>query len=153
MVATTRLEPIILMGPGILRSSRSVQCNNPALHDCFCRKFQWRCFQKATVIYNNLTIVRNYITGFSAVVDMGWGGGPFPPTYTNNTFTDNIFATDVAFISTLLNGNFTTTYTGTTNKWRRNILRVYPGDTRQSAADNGKFILPDGSRSTTDFAG
>jgi hypothetical protein len=115
---------------------------------------------KATCFYDHVTVTNNYLSGYGNVVD-AFGNDPG-----NNhlIFTDNIIATDLSF-GQLLHADYTAQFTGSTNVWRRNRLRVYPGDTwtdannalgagqKPASAFDGKYIWPDASLNGADFAG
>lgn len=110
--------------------------------------------------YDNVSIVNNYFSGFNNQTDIGTQC----PIMTNLTYTDNIHATDLPWVANPLYADSTTQFTGTSNKWRRNTIRVYPGDTWTGplvgatpiATQNGYFLYPAKTPnilSTTDFSG
>jgi hypothetical protein len=121
-------------------------------------------FQAATSAYSNISVVGNYLTGFGNTVDIGNN-----VTGNNNlTFTDNVFGTDLPWATnsgssvtggTPLHLNFSTQFTGTTNVWRRNILSVAAGTSQLAgtsfvwtSANNGNYLWPDSTLSTSDWS-
>jgi hypothetical protein len=113
-------------------------------------------FQAATSGYSNISVTRSYFSGFGSCVDMchNTSGN------TNLTFTDNYLATDLPWIFGPIYADFTTQFTGTTNVWRRNKLKVASGTSpiggsgfSFTSADDGKFLFPNSALSTTDFTG
>ncbi len=111
-------------------------------------------FQAATSAYSNVAVTDCYISGFANTVDMCHNA-----TGNNNlTFTGNIIGTDIRWRDNPLYANYTTQFNGATNLWQNNTLRVLPGTTPAPGAsttfvsgDNGKYILPNGTFSVTDF--
>jgi hypothetical protein len=115
--------------------------------------------QAATSAYQNITVTGNFFSGFgycTAHFQPGSGGAR------NCTFTDNILATDVAWYFGPIYSNPTSLYNYSSygNLWRRNKLRVLPGTAPVNGAmfsytqtDDGKYIWPNASLSTTDYSG
>lgn len=116
--------------------------------------------------YSFIYVIGNYLTGFALCADMCHN------TSGNNNlqFTDNVFGTDLPWIvgdgagnpqgGGALYANFSTQFSGNSNLWRRNTLRVRAGTSRVSpttpnwtSGDNGKFLLPDSTLSSTDWTG
>ena len=116
-------------------------------------------FQASTgTPYSNIIVTNNYISGFGYTACLFLPSG----TATNNTFTGNVFATDIAWIYGPIYPDPTSLFNYGTygNLWRQNTLSVYPGTTPQSgstltytAGDNGKYLLPNTTLSTTDYTG
>ena len=117
-------------------------------------------FQAATSAYNNITLTNNYVSGF------GYAGCFFQPGSggaTNCTITDNVFASDIAWVYGPIYGDPTSLMSvGTYNNlWRRNTFKFYPGTAPVSgstftytSADNGKYLYPNSTmNATTDYAG
>jgi hypothetical protein len=117
--------------------------------------FPW---QSTVTTFQNIVMINNYLSGFNNVADFGTdaAGGP----NTGWVVTDNIFATDLKFNNCMRDGTHQSTrsqFTSTGNLWRRNKLRVYPGDTWSTSTIrrfDGQFVLPmAGSHfGTTDWA-
>lgn len=105
--------------------------------------------------YDNNKVIGCYLSGYGFTVDTGHGKG------TRWQFTDNSIATDIQSYWGPIYPNPVSQYTGTTNVWRRNKLKVKPGSLVRpgsgampfTAADDGKFIWPGSTLHTTDFAG
>jgi hypothetical protein len=116
--------------------------------------------------YQNIAMINNYLSGTNDIIDAGTlATGAIN---TGWTFTDNVFATDLQFFACILdhsgsspNGTTQTQFTNSgafaaaNNLWRRNTLKVFPGDTWSGLnASNGKFVLPEGGSifNTTDWS-
>jgi hypothetical protein len=65
----------------------------------------------------------------------------------NVTFTDNYFGTDIKPVW----GPLYDWADGNGNVWRRNRWRVAPGGYSTTTADDGKYWLPNGTKSATDY--
>jgi hypothetical protein len=112
-------------------------------------------FQATNSPYDNLVMTGNYLSGYGFTLDPCHGKG------TNLKVTDNILATDIQWYWGPVYPNGPAIFTGTTNVWRRNkfkykagsLVRPGSGGMAFSAADDGKFIWPDSTLHTTDFAG
>lgn len=96
------------------------------------------------------------MSGFGNLVDMCHN----TTGNANLTFTDNVFGTDLPWVFGPLYTDFTTQFTGGTNLWRRNKLKVLAGTSPVggslfsfTSADDGKFLLPGSTLSTSDFTG
>jgi hypothetical protein len=104
---------------------------------------------------NNITVTGNYLSGFGVLIRMF---NPPVSANTNMTFTDNVIATDLYSPLGLVydepsGGSNKTQFTSTSNLWRRNKLRVYPGDTWSgfSSGQNGQYVWPDASINASDW--
>jgi hypothetical protein len=103
-------------------------------------------------------MINNYLSGYSNTIDLGTDAAG--SANTGWVFTDNIIATDIAFVNCTRQGTFqsyATQFTGTGNVWRRNKFKVYPGDTWSTVgqlAANDQYVLPasGSSFSTSDWA-
>jgi len=118
----------------------------------------------------NIIIDNNYISGYANTVNLAGIGSS-----ANSKFINNIFGTDVPWYRPFL-GDYSAAFTGTTNLWRNNKLKFFPGSAPVSnwvgssnqnfgaspfiytSADDGKFLIPGSSNgnatlSTTDFTG
>lgn len=91
--------------------------------------------------YHNITVTRNYVSGFGYTVTLGNNG----TGNTNNTFTDNVFGTDlqpgwgplyVAY------GGDSNWHSDQGNVWRRNTIHVAPGGFVSDTSAEGKYWLP-----------
>lgn len=116
-----------------------------------------------TASYHNIIVTGNYLTGFGYTATLPGGqelfGGDGISTITGRlVFTNNTFGTDVPWIwgplYALYQGNFST------KTWYGNKFNVLPGSTpapgsdwEYSFANNGNFIWPDSTFSTTDWPG
>jgi hypothetical protein len=125
-------------------------------------------WQSTNFNYQNNKMINNYLSGYNDSVDMGTIA--VGSINTGWVFTDNIFATDLPFTNTVIdhsgsspNGvtqtQFSNTgaFAGANNLWRRNILKIYPGDTWSGFnAFDGQFVMPNGAGgshfSTVDWA-
>jgi hypothetical protein len=110
--------------------------------------------------FSNISIINNYLTGFNNILDAG--GNVFGINHM--TITDNVFASDLMWLTRLVYSDFSAQFTGTTNVWRRNKLQLYPGSGSSYASRyapyDGQFVLPlivsgnvGGSFSRTDWTG
>ncbi len=114
-------------------------------------------FQAATSAYVNIVVTRNFFSGFNVCVDMCHDVA----ASTGLVFTDNIIGTDLPWTNGPLSGSSMFITNGSpVNVWRRNKFRVLPRTSTiagqqfsWTAADDNKFILPDGTLSTTDYTG
>ena len=111
-------------------------------------------YQAATSPYVNMIVNDCYLTGFGVCVDMCHN-------VSGNTgleFTNNVIGTDIRWFFSMLRESFAAQFGAAGNVWSGNRFHVLPGTSRQpgsspawTAADDGKFIHPDGSLQTTDF--
>jgi hypothetical protein len=101
---------------------------------------------------NNVSIINNYLSGAGYAVIM--------TSLTNVTFTDNIFGTDLPweFGPLYAGDNYVTKFHTAGNTWRRNTINIRPGTAPHSGStlawtngQNGYFMLPHSTLSTTDF--
>jgi hypothetical protein len=95
--------------------------------------------------YSNVTVTRNYFSGFGYTVNVGAHG----ENNHNVNFSGNTFGTDIEPGWGPLYG----WQGGNGNVWRLNKWRVAPGGYSTKTADDGKYWWPDGTLSTSDFAG
>jgi hypothetical protein len=99
--------------------------------------FAW---QSTGGAYNNISMINNYMSGTQSVVDTG---SLASGTNTNWTFTDNVFATDLLWFTATIDHSTNpmqaqfTQSNGNNNVWRRNKLRVFPGDTWSNFSGSG----------------
>ncbi len=113
-------------------------------------------FQTTTTSYANIIVKNCFFSGFDITVDMchDIAGS------TGLVFTDNIFGTDISWKRTP-DGSVNSLWASPTNVWRRNKLRVLAGTNDSAgsgeflwtAVDDGKYLLPDDTLSTTDYTG
>jgi hypothetical protein len=103
--------------------------------------------------YNNIVLRRNYLSGFGYCIMMS-----MTSESTNLIFEDNVIATDIGWIWGPLYANFSALFRTAGSSWARNKLRVIPGTVprkdsngKYTAADNGKFVHPNGTYSLTDW--
>lgn len=103
----------------------------------------------------NIRMIGNYLSGFGYTLFMFGSIGA-----ASSSFTDNVLATDIQALWGPNHDDSTSKFTGGSNVWRRNKLKVYPGSHASSgatfaftAANDGMFIWPNSSLHTTDFAG
>ena len=109
-------------------------------------------FQAATGGYSNIQVDRNYLSGFGYLVSLGSVAGGVPVV--SSTFTNNVFGTDIPYVWGPIKNDYTADFHAHSNLWKGNRLRAISGTTLPSfwtSADDGKFILPDSTASTTDF--
>ncbi len=107
---------------------------------------QGLALQTVSRAYDHVTITNNYFSGFAYTVAIG---ETIPST--NVTFTGNVFGTDFKPVYGPL---YSSTKWGTSgNVWKNNKWHVVPGSYYTPTSDDGKFWLPNGSKSTADFAG
>lgn len=113
-------------------------------------------FQNATSPYSGITVDNCYLTGFGNLVDMCHN----VVGNSSLTFTNNIFGTDIPWTTQPIYTDFSAQFTGTTNKWRGNILRVRSGTFPTTgsgfaftSADDGKYMWPNGTLHAADFGG
>ena len=144
-------------GPGYLNGTTPPQ--NITISNCTIASLgntNGIAWQAATSAYKNIVMTGNYLSGFgytAALFLPGNGGAQ------NCLFQDNILATDIQAVWGPIYGSPAAMFTGSTNKWRGNKLKVYPGTQPRSgawqftAADDGKFLWPDSTLHTTDFTG
>jgi hypothetical protein len=147
-------------GPGYLNGAIPPQ--NITISNCTIASLgntQGLAMQSATSGYQNIVVTGNYFSGF------GYCTSHFQPGSgaRNCSFTNNILATDVAWMFGPIYSNPTTiyNYASYNNLWRGNKLHVAPGTKpvsgatfSYSAADDGKYIWPNSSLSaTTDYSG
>jgi hypothetical protein len=139
-------------GPGHLDG---YGCSNVLIEDCTIASLgntNGIAFQAGT--YSKIVVRRNYLSGFGYCIDMCHG------TYANSylTFEDNVIATDIGWIWGPLYIDFSANFRKVGSSWKRNKLRVMPGtvpapasNRKYTAADNGKFVHPNGAYSLTDW--
>jgi hypothetical protein len=95
--------------------------------------------------YSNVTVTRNYFSGFGYTVSLGVKAGGNH----NVVFTGNTFGTDIKPDWGPLYG----WSDGNGNLWRKNKWRIAPGGFSSASADDGQFWLPNGNRSSQDYSG
>ena len=142
-------------GPGHLNN---YGCGNVLIEDCTIASLgntNAIAFQEGTNGYTNIIVRRNYLSGFSTCIDMCHNG---PGPCTGLQFVDNTIATDIGWRYNHLYANYDATFSQPSNVWRGNRFKVYPGTyprpdvfIKYTAADDGKFVLPSGQFSTTDY--
>jgi hypothetical protein len=93
--------------------------------------------------YSNVKVTNNYFSGFGYTVNAGGYGD----NNKNFEFTGNTFGTDIKPVW----GPLYSWADGNGNLWRNNKWRVTPGGYSSNTADNGKYWLPGGNLSTTDY--
>jgi hypothetical protein len=98
--------------------------------------------------YDRVTITNNYFSGFGYTVAIGEN-----LQSTNITFTGNTFGTDFKPVYGPLYSDADWNFASKGNLWRNNKWRVVPGSYYTPTSDDGKFWLPSGNKSTTDYAG
>lgn len=111
-------------------------------------------FQNAGTPYNNITVQGCFLSGFGYLVDMCHN----VVGNTNMLFLDNVLGTHIRWGFGPIYADFSAQFAGATNRWHNNILRVLFGTTpavgslpQWTAADDGKFVWPDGTFRVTDF--
>lgn len=153
-------------GPGYLNGgpTSGTPPHNITIHHCTIASLgntNAIAMQAAGNPYSNMTFTNNYFSGFGLTCDFGHNA-----TGNNNwTVTDNVFATDIQWVFGPLYADFSAMFTlsnGLNNLWRRNVLKVYPGSVPSTengppgfnftAANNGNYLLPNSTLSTTDWA-
>ncbi len=97
--------------------------------------------QYSTAYYDHVTVTNNYVSGWHNTVDFGGDGAG----NTNDTFTGNVYGTDLmptnsALYSVYDGDNRWETAFG--NTWRNNTLYVVPGSSYAPVSDSGKFWVP-----------
>ena len=104
--------------------------------------------------YDSIVVDGNFLSGFGYCVDMGHNAAG----NNNLQFINNTIATDIGWHWGPIYEDFSSTFSGNGNEWRNNKLRVLPGTTPRPSssnkfidADDGKFVMPNGSYSTTDW--
>jgi hypothetical protein len=106
-------------------------------------------YQAATSGYSGMTVNNCYLTGFGFLVDMCHG--VFGST--NLLFTNNTIGTDVLwFFGPVSDDTFL--FSQPTNSWKNNKLHYLAGTTNPNGytiADDGKFLWPEATVSTTDW--
>lgn len=91
--------------------------------------------------YDHVSVTNNYLSGWHMTVDFGgYGTGN-----TNDTFTGNVFASDLqptaaSFYVAYGGDGFWHTNLG--NVWRNNTFYVVPGSGYTPTSDNGRYWLP-----------
>jgi hypothetical protein len=95
--------------------------------------------------YDHVTITNNYFSGFGYTVAIG---ETIPCT--NITFTGNVIGTDFKPVWGILYSS--TNWGSSGNTWRGNTWNVVNANDSR-AANDGKFWLPSGDASSTDFSG
>ena len=114
-------------------------------------------FQAATSAYVGIVVTRTFFSGFNVCIDMCHDVA----SSTGLVFSDNVIGTDLPWVNGPLSGSSMFITNGSpVNVWRRNKFRVLPGTSTIGgqqfswvSGDNGKFMLPDGTLSATDYAG
>ena len=96
--------------------------------------------------YDHVTITNNYFSGFGYTVAIG---ETIPST--NITFTGNVFGTDFKPVWGPLYSS--TNWSSSGNHWRNNKWRVVAGSYYTPTSDDGKYFLPNGSKSSVDYTG
>jgi hypothetical protein len=124
--------------------------------------FQWN----NVFNYSGIKVRRCYLSGFNQTLAVGSSPLSDNPDHPQGVYdtgievTDNVWATDLAPMgSPVQRGDFYPTQfdrsKNPTNLWGRNKLKLYPGATwwqwGATEADDGKFLLPDGSFSDSDW--
>jgi hypothetical protein len=115
-------------------------------------------WQSTSTNYVNDRMINNYLSGYSNTIDLGTDAAG--SANTGWVFTDNIIATDIAFVNCTRQGtlqSYATQFTSTGNLWRRNKFKVFSGDNWSTAgqlAADGQFVQPASGSvfSTTDWA-
>ena len=114
-------------------------------------------FQEATSGYNNIQIIGNYLSGYGYNTALGRAGGGIG--FTNSSFKNNVFGTDLQWVWGPLYADYTSDFSGNGNSWSGNTLAVISGTTKASgssfsfsSANNGNYIWPDSSLHSTDFS-
>jgi hypothetical protein len=113
-------------------------------------------FQAATSGYQQIVVNNCYLGGFGYTVDMCHG-----TSFSSNLkFTNNVIDADVRYHHGFMYPGLGNSFgpSKNTNAWFNNKIvntrSTYTGpesNISTSPADNGKFIWPDGTKSTTDF--
>jgi len=116
-------------------------------------------FQAAISEYNNIRVLGNYMSGFNDLADICH----LVVGSTNIIVTDNVFGTDLPWVSQPVYSDPTTLFTravNPTNLWRRNKLNIRSGTTPNAGSNpswnssqNGFFLFPNSTLSATDYAG
>lgn len=129
-------------------------CSNVLIEDCVVASLgntNAIAFQGGK--YDNIVLRRNYLSGFGYCVNMSMTSAS-----TNLIFEDNVIATDIGWYWGPLYSNFSALFRTAGSSWARNTLRVMSGTVprkgsngKYTAADNGKFIHPNGAYSLTDW--
>jgi hypothetical protein len=104
-------------------------------------------------LYQKISIVNNYLSGYNHPIDFNSSGStPITAQDSNLVFTDNVVGTDLLFGS-VLQRDLSPQFNNIAGCiWRRNKLKVYPGDTWSGLnANDGKFIWPDTTFNNTDW--
>lgn len=113
--------------------------------------------QGPSAAYNHCTFTGNYFSGYGACCDFthGYSG------CSNITVTDNTWSTFYPWLWSPIYNNPAANFTNHNgNLWRRNKILVAPGTVPVGSnpsfpfvqADDGKFLLPNVTMSTTDWA-
>jgi hypothetical protein len=109
-------------------------------------------FQAATGGYNNIQIIHNYVSGFGYTVAPGTPGNT---RFTNSSFTDNVYGTDIEPVFGPLYGP-----PGSGTTWKCNKINVAPvtswtiNGLTPTAAMNGEYWVPTSAIvSATDYNG
>ncbi len=96
--------------------------------------------------YDHVTITNNYFSGFGYTVAIGEN-----LKSTNITYTGNTFGTDFEPVfGPLYSDAIWSAANG--NIWRNNKWHVVAGSYYKTSSDDGKFWLPSGNLSTTDYS-
>jgi hypothetical protein len=103
-------------------------------------------FQSASSPYSFVTLDSCYLSGFQTVLDPFHG---VTGTHDCN-ITNNIFATDIKWVNAPIRtaeNPAGVLFFNTTNRWRGNKIRVYPGDNWSGgySSVDGQFLWPDNS--------
>ena len=104
-------------------------------------------FQAATSGYNNIQIKDNYLSGFGYTAALSLPGGTH---FTNSSFENNVFGTDVQSVFGPIYGNPSSIFSGNGNTWSGNTLAVRSGTVpassssfQFSSAENGDYVWPE----------
>jgi hypothetical protein len=108
--------------------------------------------------YSNIQMMGNYITGCGYTIWLPGVGGS--TSNGGNTFINNVLGTDIQASFGPFYEGFNNTPNYTPAQWNGNTVNIVPGTSQASgsswafaftSANNGKFMLPTGSVSTTDY--
>ena len=109
--------------------------------------------QSAPGTFTRTKILGNYISGFGYAADFYLPNAT--PLVSACETRNNIWNSSVPWLFGPIYGNPVAIFTSTGNLWRNNKFSYYPGTTpagiSSPAAQDGKFLWPDGTLSTTDF--
>ena len=142
-------------GPGYLNGG---SCSNVLIKDCTIASFgntNAIAFQVASEGgYQDIIVRHNYLSGFGYCVDMGHNA----EGNARLQFVNNILATDISWAFGPLYSDVSEQFRQPGMIWSGNVLKVYPGSSNRpnahpiwTAADDGKYVLPNCTYSFTDF--